>query len=126
MLVQKRKEQTKEFENQERRLRELKKSGKSGKQAVNLQFICTYKQKIVNNSPRQTEQVMKSKQTKKGHGAGKQNQSAANEAAEAPRPELVRRPKDYVVKFAFPQPPPLNPPILGIHSAGGWHVFSAH
>ena len=29
--------------------------------------------------------------------------------------ELLQRPRDYVVKFTFPNPPPLNPPILGIY-----------
>jgi ATP-binding cassette subfamily F protein 1 len=29
--------------------------------------------------------------------------------------ELLQRPKDYIVKFQFPDPPPLNPPILGAH-----------
>ena len=28
--------------------------------------------------------------------------------------ELIRKPKEYVVKFSFPLPPPLNPPILGL------------
>lgn len=29
--------------------------------------------------------------------------------------ELLQRPKDYNVKFSFPEPPPLQPPILGLH-----------
>jgi len=29
--------------------------------------------------------------------------------------ELLQRPRDYVVKFTFPNPPPLQPPILGIY-----------
>lgn len=28
--------------------------------------------------------------------------------------ELIKKPKEYVVKFSFPLPPPLNPPILGL------------
>jgi len=35
--------------------------------------------------------------------------------------ELLQRPRDYVVKFTFPNPPPLNPPILGIY--GGSVVY---
>lgn len=31
-------------------------------------------------------------------------------------PELLKRPKEYTVKFTFPNPPPLSPPILGLHS----------
>jgi len=30
---------------------------------------------------------------------------------------LIARPKDYIVKFRFPDPPPLQPPILGLHGA---------
>ncbi|GFS25515.1 ATP-binding cassette sub-family F member [Elysia marginata] len=30
--------------------------------------------------------------------------------------ELLQRPKEYIVKFSFPSPAPLNPPILGVHS----------
>lgn len=29
--------------------------------------------------------------------------------------ELLQRPRDYVVKFTFPDPPELSPPILGAH-----------
>ncbi|KAL8567045.1 ATP-binding cassette sub- F member 1 [Nucella lapillus] len=29
---------------------------------------------------------------------------------------VVFKPKDYIVKFPFPSPTPLNPPILGLHS----------
>jgi ATP-binding cassette subfamily F protein 1 len=28
---------------------------------------------------------------------------------------LSRPPNDYIVKFSFPDPPPLQPPILGLH-----------
>ena len=30
--------------------------------------------------------------------------------------ELLKRPKEYTVKFTFPNPPTLSPPILGLHS----------
>lgn len=30
--------------------------------------------------------------------------------------ELLQRPKEYIVKFSFPDPPPLQPPILGLHN----------
>lgn len=30
--------------------------------------------------------------------------------------ELLVKPRDYIVKFTFPNPAPLNPPILGLHS----------
>ena len=28
--------------------------------------------------------------------------------------ELLARPREYKVKFSFPDPPPLNPPVLGL------------
>jgi len=30
--------------------------------------------------------------------------------------ELLQKPREYTVKFRFPNPPPLNPPILGLFS----------
>ncbi len=42
MFIQKRKEQNKEFEKQERKIRELKASGKSTKQAVKFCFLNTF------------------------------------------------------------------------------------
>lgn len=30
-------------------------------------------------------------------------------------PELLKRPKEYTVRFTFPNPPPLSPPVLGLH-----------
>ena len=33
---------------------------------------------------------------------------------EADTVELIKRPKEYVVRFSFPNPPPLYPPILGL------------
>ena len=29
--------------------------------------------------------------------------------------ELMNKPREYKVKFSFPNPPPLNPPILGAY-----------
>lgn len=40
----------------------------------------------------------------------------AQEQEESSGPtELLERPREYIVKFTFPQPPPLNPPILGLY-----------
>ena len=36
--------------------------------------------------------------------------------------ELLARPKDYVVKFDFPNPSPLSPPILGL--MGKFEIYS--
>lgn len=91
MLVQKRKEQQKAFEKQEKRLKEMKASGKSTKQAEKIQ-----------------KEALTRKQQK--------NQTKQRQAEDDSKPtELLQRPKEYVVKFTFPDPPPLNPPILGIY-----------
>ena len=37
-------------------------------------------------------------------------------AEEDKKTELLTKPKEYLVKFSFPNPTPLNPPILGISS----------
>ena len=29
--------------------------------------------------------------------------------------ELLVKPKEYQVRFRFPSPPPINPPVLGAH-----------
>ncbi|XP_029638485.1 ATP-binding cassette sub-family F member 1 [Octopus sinensis] len=91
MLIQKRKEQLKEYEKQEKRLRDLKASGKSSKQAETKQ-----------------KEALTRKQQK--------NKSKQSLFAEEIKPtELLQKPRDYIVKFSFPNPAPLNPPILGCH-----------
>lgn len=92
MLTQKRKEQLKDYEKQEKRLKEMKSSGKSTSQAESAQ-----------------KRVLTRKQEKN------KKKLQNNEEDNAPT-ELLKRPKDYIVKFSFPSPPPLNPPILGAHS----------
>ena len=32
--------------------------------------------------------------------------------------DLLAKPREYKVKFSFPNPPPLNPPILGAYGGG--------
>lgn len=92
MYQQKMREQEKAYKRQEKQIKYLKQGGKSKKQAAE-DAKATQKRKI-----------------EKG-GARK----ATNEdAMEAETVELIKRPKEYVVKFSFPDPPPLNPPILGL------------
>uniref|UniRef100_A0A8C3MEV3 Uncharacterized protein n=1 Tax=Geospiza parvula TaxID=87175 RepID=A0A8C3MEV3_GEOPR len=86
MYQQKQKELLKQFEKQEKKLRDLKAGGKSTKQAE------------------------------------KQTKEALTRAAEAAPlgggghgAELLRRPREYCVRFTFPNPPPLSPPVLGLH-----------
>ncbi|XP_066843002.1 ATP-binding cassette sub-family F member 1 [Anser cygnoides] len=90
MYQQKQKELLKQFEKQEKKLRDLKAGGKSTKQAE-----------------KQTKEALTRKQQKC------RRRTAAEEAAEVP--ELLKRPREYTVRFTFPNPPPLSPPILGLH-----------
>ncbi|KAL8567046.1 ATP-binding cassette sub- F member 1 [Nucella lapillus] len=92
MFVQKRKEQNKEYEKQEKRLKELKASGKSTKQA----------------EAKQKEALTRKQQKNR-------TKQAVFQEEEKPQ-ELLAKPKDYIVKFSFPNPTPLNPPILGLYS----------
>ncbi|KAK7477893.1 hypothetical protein BaRGS_00030889, partial [Batillaria attramentaria] len=92
MFVQKRKEQMKEYEKQEKRLKEMKASGKSSKQA----------------EAKQKEALTRKQQKNR-------SKQATFQEEEKPQ-ELLVKPRDYIVKFSFPNPTPLNPPILGLHS----------
>ena len=92
MLVQKRREQLKDYEKQEKRIRELKAHGQSKKAA----------EKKQKETLTRKQEKNKTKQQK-------------NEEDDQPT-ELLAKPKEYLVKFRFPDPPPLQPPILGLHS----------
>lgn len=87
MNIQKRKEQEKAYEKQEKRLKELKKSGASKKQA---------------EAKQKTQQKQKNKNKKEAVEDEPQIE------------ELLKRPQEYKVKFTFPPPPTLSPPILGL------------
>ncbi|CAH1400900.1 unnamed protein product [Nezara viridula] len=92
MYVQKRKEMIKEYEKQEKRLKELKSHGQSKKQAEKKQ-----------------KEALTRKQEK--------NKTKLQKRDDDNGPiELLQKPKDYIVKFSFPDPPPLQPPILGLHN----------
>ncbi|XP_069491450.1 ATP-binding cassette sub-family F member 1 isoform X2 [Ambystoma mexicanum] len=90
MYLQKQKEMQKLYDKQEKKLKDLKAGGKSSKQAE-----------------KQTKEALTRKQQK---GRKKNPDEEANEPA-----ELLKRPREYTVKFTFPNPPPLSPPILGLH-----------
>ncbi|XP_040181164.1 ATP-binding cassette sub-family F member 1 [Rana temporaria] len=90
MYLQKQKEMLKQYEKQEKKLKDLKAGGKSNKQAV-----------------KQTKDALTRKQQK----CQKKN---TDDDAHDPA-ELLKRPKEYTVKFTFPNPPSLSPPILGLH-----------
>ncbi|KAK0065576.1 ATP-binding cassette sub-family F member 1 [Biomphalaria pfeifferi] len=91
MFVQKRKEQLRDFEKQEKKIKDLKASGKSTKTA---------------------EAKAKDGINRKGKNLKKPSMFEETET----KTELLSRPKDYVVKFSFPAPAPLNPPILGVYT----------
>ncbi|XP_058119361.1 ATP-binding cassette sub-family F member 1 isoform X2 [Anopheles ziemanni] len=93
MYVQKRREMIKEYEKQERRIKELKAHGQSKKAA---------------------EKKQKDNLTRKQEKGRSKNQKPGEED-EGPV-ELLSKPKEYIVKFSFPDPPPLQPPILGLHN----------
>ncbi|XP_053670975.1 ATP-binding cassette sub-family F member 1 [Anopheles nili] len=93
MYVQKRKEMIKEYEKQERRLKDMKAHGQSKKAA---------------------EKKQKENLTRKQEKGRTKNQKPGEED-DGPI-ELLSKPKEYIVKFSFPDPPPLQPPILGLHN----------
>ncbi|XP_049886786.1 ATP-binding cassette sub-family F member 1 [Pectinophora gossypiella] len=93
MYAQKKKEMLKEYEKQEKKLKEMKAHGQSKKAA---------------------EKKQKEALTRKQE---KNRSKAQREEEEGPAPAaLLQKPRDYVVKFSFPDPPPLQPPILGLHN----------
>lgn len=96
MLVQKRREQLKEYEKQEKRIRDLKSHGQSKKAAEKKQ-----------------KETLTRKQEK--------NKTKQQKQEEDDQPaELLAKPREYLVKFRFPDPPPLQPPILGLLSK--WRI----
>lgn len=92
MYVQKRKEMIKDYEKQEKKLKELKAHGSSKKQAEKKQ-----------------KEALTRKQEKNRTKVQKQEEDTGPT-------ELLQKPREYIVKFAFPDPPPLQPPILGLHN----------
>lgn len=97
MHSQKKKETIKEYEKQEKRLKEMKQQGQSKKQAEKKQ-----------------KEVLTRKQEK---NKGKPGKNAGMDDDDNAEPtQLLQKPRDYNVKFSFPDPSPLQPPILGLHS----------
>ncbi|XP_068726793.1 ATP-binding cassette sub-family F member 1-like [Montipora capricornis] len=92
MYLQKVKEQEKAYNKQQKQLKDLKASGQSRKQA---------------------EEKTKAVQGRKNKKGGKKDMPNEDDLEPV---ELIKKPKEYVVKFSFPLPPPLNPPILGLKS----------
>ena len=92
MEMQKRRERIKEYEKQEKRLKELKSSGQSKKKA----------------EAKQKEALTRKQQ---------KNQTKLNKQDDEQGPtELLERPREYIVKFRFPETSQLQPPILGLYN----------
>jgi len=91
MEQQKRKERVKDYEKQEKRLRELKSSGQSKKKAESKQ-----------------KEALTRKQMKN------QSKLSKNDDEDTGPVELLERPKEYTVRFRFPEVSSLQPPILGL------------
>jgi len=98
MLTQKRKEQLKEYEKQEKSIKEMKASNKSKAKA---------EEEMKNKLGKKAD-----KEKKMGKGGKNKGQDDDDDAGPV---ELLKRPKEYKVKFNFPDPPKLSPPILGLH-----------
>ena len=94
MLIQTRTQQTKDYEKQERALKALKDHGHSSKQAS-------------------AKLGKREEQKAKDKNRGRKIDQVDDDASA--KKELLQKPKDYQVKFRFPSPPPLNPPVLGAY-----------
>merc|ERR1711970_712615 len=94
MEMQKRRERIKEYEKQEKRIKELKSSGQSKKKAESKQ-----------------KEALTRKQQKN------QSKLSKNDDEDTGPTELLEKPKEYLVKFRFPETSTLQPPILGLYNA---------
>jgi ATP-binding cassette subfamily F protein 1 len=94
MLLQTRSQQLKDYEKQERALKALKEHGHSSKQA--------------------TAKVGKREEQKSKDKSRGRKQDVVDDDLSTGK-ELLQKPKEYQVRFRFPSPPPLNPPVLGAH-----------
>uniref|UniRef100_A0AC35FH01 ABC transporter domain-containing protein n=1 Tax=Panagrolaimus sp. PS1159 TaxID=55785 RepID=A0AC35FH01_9BILA len=97
MYDQKMKEHVKAYEQQQKNLTALKKGGKSGKAA---------EEELKNRAQAKQNKLQK----------GKKTSAAIGDDNGEPPPELLQRIKQYSVKFVFPDPTKINPPILGLHN----------
>nr|CCA23226.1 ATPbinding cassette subfamily F member 1 putative [Albugo laibachii Nc14] len=94
MELQKRKQMEKAWEKQQKQLRNLKASGKSSKKA--------------------TEIVKKKREP--GARATKKKSTESTESAlvSSDQTDLLERPREYIVKFSFPEISKVSPPILEV------------
>jgi len=93
MEVQKRRERIKDYEKQEKRIKDLKASGQSKKKAESKQ-----------------KEALTRKQEKN------RSKLSKNDDEDTGPQELLDRPKEYIVRFRFPEVSTLQPPILGLYN----------
>ena len=98
MYSQHLKEQMKDYEKQQKRIKALKAQGASRKAAEE-----------------KTKDLTKKQQKGQRRGAAVVEEN--NEKAQ----ELLVKPKEYIVKFSFPDPPSLSPPIMGLYNVDFGH-----
>jgi ATP-binding cassette subfamily F protein 1 len=89
------KQQQKDWEKQEKRLRELKRQGQSKAKA--------------------TEAVKKNKREPGARAAKKQSAAIATGTATAETKELIKRPKEYTVQISFPEVAELSRPVMEVN-----------
>lgn len=89
------KQQQKEWEKQEKRLRELKRQGQSKAKA--------------------TETVKKNKREPGARSVKKQNAAIASGQETAVKKELINRPREYAVQINFPDVPDLARPVMEVN-----------
>jgi ATP-binding cassette subfamily F protein 1 len=89
------KQQLKDYEKQEKRLRELKRQGQSKAKA--------------------TETVKKNKREPGARAAKKQAAAIATGTATAENKELIKRPKEYTVQISFPEVAELSRPVMEVN-----------
>jgi len=94
MEQQKRRERIKDYEKQERRLKEMKSSGQVSKK----------------KAESKAKEALTRKQMKGQSKLKKQDD-------EQGPTELLEKPREYTVKFSFPETSQLQPPILGLYNA---------
>ena len=91
------KQQIKAYEKQEKRLRELKRSGQSKAKA--------------------TENVKKTSKREPGaRSQKKKNDAIASGTAAAETTELIKRPREYTVKLEFSEVPELSRPVMEVNN----------
>eukprot|EP01082_Thalassiosira_pseudonana_P006373 g5807.t1 g5807 contig20:201797-205339(+) len=89
------KQQQKDWEKQEKRLRELKRQGQSKAKA--------------------TEAVKKTKREPGARSAKKQKEAVASGQETAQNKELIKRPKEYTVQISFPEVAELTRPVMEVN-----------